>query len=122
MADWFGYSVPPIDFGWEHMQTVEAVAQRLAVEAATIAVKGTSPDFDYESHINYQEFLRQWKSAQEQAQDLGWEGDHRHAPVVFWVPTDNGFECGFVIKQDNNGSSFVLSPVRMPQFADYEGK
>lgn len=122
MADWFGYSVPPIDFGWGHMQTVEEVAKRLAAEAATVAVKADSSHFGFDSGPDYEEFLRQWKSAQERAHDLGWEGDHRHAPVVFWVPTDNGFDCGFVIKQDNNGSTFVLSPVALPHFSDYEGR
>lgn len=60
------------------------------------------------------DFLRAWESAKEAASAEGWEGDFRHQPVVFWVPMSTTFEYGFAFKQDNNGDTFVLSPVAMP--------
>jgi hypothetical protein len=39
-------------------------------------------------------------------------------PVVFWVPVEDSFRYGFVFKQDNNGSTFVVSPVPMPWYED----
>lgn len=59
--------------------------------------------------------------AREAARQLGWEGDVRGADCVrFWVPDEVDFIDGFIWKQDNNGSCFVVSPVQLPHVEGLE--
>lgn len=51
---------------------------------------------------------------------LGWEGDLRQGPFFFVVPVITGMAIGIIYKQDNNGDTFVASPVALPHLA--EGK
>lgn len=62
---------------------------------------------------------RQWNLAQAAAAKVGWEGDVRGEPYVIGLPEDGAISGGggrFIIgwKQDNNGTTFVVSPVRLP--------
>ena len=56
--------------------------------------------------------------AQENFKKIGWEGDLRDGPYYFSVPGDSQMAIGYVIKQDNNGSTFVASPVPLPSLDD----
>lgn len=105
---WHVYDIPPVDFRWEHLQTVDEVRRQLAERRSA----GSETTFDLAG------FDSAWADAQAAAQDAGWEGDHRNAPVVFWVPAEQEFEFGFVLKQDNNGTTFVVSPVELPHLAE----
>lgn len=50
-----------------------------------------------------------------QAEGCPWEGDFREGPFVFHVPMpgDPEMAVGFAWKQDNNGDTFLCSPVRL---------
>lgn len=61
-----------------------------------------------------QEFIRVWESAKDAARENGWDGDYRNPPAVFWLPDDSEFSYGFVIKHDNNGETFIVSPRELP--------
>lgn len=112
MKDWFSYCLPPIDFGWENLKTVEDTAEEIgSTYARERAAYGVATGLD----LN--EFLENWESAQDAARAEGWEGDFRHKPVVFWLPAGDGFSYGFAFKQDNNGETFVVSPVELPHLA-----
>lgn len=102
----FTYAIGPIDFQWQHLKTVEKTAAGLPVSVDKWGDGGPSRS----------EFLAAWEQAQQEAKLAHWEGDFRHQPVVFWIPNANDatFDFGFVIKQDNNGSTFVISPVELP--------
>lgn len=105
---WHIYEIAPIDLGWEHLKTVRETAAILLQRSET-----TSRENDIDAsdlHV----FLRSWESAKDAASDKGWEGDFRHEPVVMWIPNDTEFNYGFVFKQDNNGTTYVVSPVEMP--------
>lgn len=114
--NWFAYAVSPIDFGWGNLKTVEETARELGSTDAYVKVMGA--DTLLEEGPTFEDFLRAWESAKEAAYAEGWEGDFRHKPVVFWVPTSTTFEFGFAFKQDNNGTTFVISPVPMPWLKD----
>ena len=47
-----------------------------------------------------------------------WEGDIRGKIEVFSVPAEGMTEIGFILKQDNNGTTFIISPVPLPHL-DY---
>jgi hypothetical protein len=104
--NWFVYSLAPIDFKWERLRSVRETIAHLA------GVPDDNSDLNDVSDIV--DFLEKWKSAKNAAIGKGWEGDFRNPPVVFWVPGENEFIYGFVIKHDNNGDTFVVSPVELP--------
>lgn len=102
----------PIDYGWEDLETVEAVAAKFARHDAALEVN----DVSYEER----KLPRYWtalKQAYELAKGEGWEGDFRASggPQVFFVPgIKNDMEYGFVWKQDNNGTTFIVAPYEFP--------
>ncbi|MCA8313219.1 hypothetical protein LGN43_02905 [Burkholderia multivorans] len=111
---WYTYEVLPIDFGWEHLLTVEETLKKIAVNDAKTKLHQADP----EAHVSVDYFLAAWESAQDVARDSGWDGDFRHDPVVFWVPTEGDFSFGFAFKQDNNGTTYVVSPCELPHLID----
>lgn len=108
---WYVYELSPIDHGWENLKTVEETVTYIrSIEENAKAVEPLGDITPTSS-----EFLEAWEHAQEEAREYNWEGDFRHAPKVFWLPhSDNYFAFGFVFKQDNNGTTFVVSPVDLP--------
>lgn len=55
--------------------------------------------------------------AKELALRQGWEGDMREGPFIFATPPDDGCSCfdiGVAWKQDNNGTTYVVTPRAMP--------
>ena len=110
--NWFVYQLDPIDFNWEHLPTVESVAISLASqEAKTFIHYGNA---DSTAGVTYREFTALWASAKDAAGSKGWDGDFRVAPSVLWIPVEDSFSPGFVFKQDNNGTTFVVSPAPLP--------
>lgn len=103
---WHVYEIGPIDLRWERLQTVDEVRATLAAEQAS--GEAASHTFDLST------LERAWQDAQDAAYDAGWAGDFRNEPVIFWVPAESEFDFGFVIKQDNNGVTYVVSPVEFP--------
>lgn len=109
---WHVYEMAPIDFHWQHLSTVETTAMNLAgqeIRELVQAGKVTNTE-----GISNSEFLALWESAKDAARSAGWEGDFRCDPTVMWIPMDDEFRPGFVIKQDNNGDTYVVSPVPLP--------
>ncbi len=104
--NWFVYSIPPIDFKWERLRSVRETIAHLA------AVPDINSDANDISDI--EEFIGIWQSAKVAASQNGWEGDFRNPPAVFWLPDESEFSYGFVIKHDNNGDTFIVSPRELP--------
>lgn len=106
-AGWHVYMLPPIDFGWEHLPTVEKIAGEIAGNEARARVHE-----DFDEVYTADAFLRDFEHAKSLARDVGWEGDYRgdKGPRIFWLPGDGAFDFAFVWKQDNNGTTFVVSP------------
>lgn len=107
--EWHVYEFSPIDHGWETMKTVQEMI-------ATIAnTPSDEPAWDSSdaNTIDVASFLTYWESAKAFARSCGWEGDFVVTPRVFSIPRPDGvqFDIGFAFKQDNNGSSFLVSPV-----------
>lgn len=106
--NWNVYEITPIDIGWEHLKSVQ--------ETLSDIVRFSSC-YDDEKDIDSSEvvdFTKAWEDAKQLASGAGWEGDFREEPKVFWLPWDVGFKYGFVFKQDNNGTTYVVSPKELP--------
>ena len=103
------YEITPIDSHWDLLPSVADVAAQLArSEAEELSGNGGC------GLPSCEDFLNDWVKAKMQAEASGWEGDIRTGPVVFWLPSETIFEYGFVFKQDNNGTTFVISPKELP--------
>ncbi|GHC38546.1 hypothetical protein GCM10007291_45190 [Gemmobacter nanjingensis] len=96
------YSLAPIDFGWEHCPTVAEYTAMLKAD-----------DVMYGPEV-VEQFYADFQTAKDLARDVGWEGDFRGDAHVFLVPTEEAFQYGFAWKQDNNGITFIVSPVKLP--------
>jgi len=91
---WKAYAIPPIDFFWENLPTIHIVAKSLNNEAY--------------------KFVENFELAKALVRNVGWEGDFREEPRVFFLPGDVRFDYGFVWKQDNNGITFIATPHELP--------
>ena len=104
---WHTYEISPIDFGWENLKTVRETA------AALIQKGNPSTRMNDLDTTDLQVLISSWESAKEAAAQKGWEGDLRNEPAVIWLPDESEFRHGFVLKQDNNGTTYVVSPVKL---------
>lgn len=105
---WQAYCIPPIDHGWQYLRTVAETLSDISAMDYEVGIKG---DIDAQT---IREFLEGWEAAKEAAGEVGWEGDFRGHPRVFWLPSEYDCQFGFVFKQDNNGTTFVVSPQPLP--------
>lgn len=110
MNHWNIYPINAIDFGWDNLPNVEEVAGRIAKTQASFIIQG----YGDENADPLGDFLRDYKKALELGGSRGSEGDNREETRVFWLPMENNFAYAFVWKQDNNGDTFVVSPVKLP--------
>lgn len=115
---WYVYELPPIDHNWEHLETVEKIARNLGERVA--AQRCMAPWLD-EKPDELDEFISDWANAKSAAEQVGYYDKPRVDPVVFWIPRGDTFRPGFVLKQDANGTTYVVSPV--PLFhLEHDGK
>jgi hypothetical protein len=49
---------------------------------------------------------------------IGWQGDMRHLPSAGALPTPPAATPFLVVKQDNNGDTFVITATEAPSIAD----
>lgn len=105
---WHAYHLGPIDWGWPNLKTVTETLRTLPDERF---VEDSPYEDSYAEKIRA--FLEDWDAARLAAAGVGWEGDFSVEPRVFWLPVEFDFWYGFVFKQSNNGSTFVVSPERL---------
>lgn len=101
---WHVYEVGPIDYGWHHLKSIR---ETLAVFA--VPCEGSDPREGVDTTASLG-FLTSWEEAKEAALEAGWEGQFRLEPRVFWLPGELAMAHGFVFKQAQSGSTFVVSP------------
>lgn len=111
---WHVYEIAPIDFGWHNLKPVSKLAGELAQQQFSTAALDPEDRMSNSEDPNVEDFMARWESAKSAARSAGWDGDFRQEPVVFWLPGDTEFVYGFVIKQDNNGTTYIVSPIELP--------
>lgn len=112
------YVCPPLDHGWHNLQTVADYAKEIGARDAENRAKHGRASLDW-CEYTCQNFLSDWETAKELASQKGWEGDFKNDPVVFFLPNETGFIPGFVIKQQNNGTTYVVTPYVLPWVERY---
>jgi hypothetical protein len=98
---WQAYAIAPVDLGWGLLPTVEQGAELLK----------TCPGYDaIDDQVHY---WANFAKAEILAGAAGWEGDYQDnaRPRVIWLPNEGEVLYGFAWKQNNNGTTFVISPV-----------
>lgn len=105
---WKAYDLPPIDWHWNYLPTVDEMAKRFAADDAVLDLNGAP---EYEPRM-LPDFLKHFEMAKEMATEVGWEGDFKAyaGARVFFLPGEVQFDYGFAWKQENNGTTFVVSP------------
>ena len=106
----FIYVIPPIDFGWEHLPTVQDTLKAIKRDEDIRADGGELYDLAYRS----EKFSKDWEEAVTVAKSMGMSSDFRQEPSVFWMPSELQMEYGFVFKEDSNGTTYVVSQLEMP--------
>lgn len=106
----FIYVIPPIDFGWEHLPTVEDTLKAIKRDEEIRSNGGELYDLAYRS----EKFSKDWEQAVTIAKSMGMSSDFRQEPSVLWMPSELQMEYGFVFKEDNNGTTYVVSHIEMP--------
>jgi hypothetical protein len=102
----FAYQTGPIDV-WTGWLTEAQYLDQLAKEE--------EEGFGSSSSVAKYEELR--SQAFDLAKKAGWEGDIRQGPFIAGLPTDSIGADGKIMvawKQDNNGTTFVVSPIKLP--------
>ena len=110
----FVYKLPPIDCwtGWRKPSKVFRV--QLDVSAPASAEREA-----WEAWRSDKSWNKLWAAARSGARRLGWDGDVREGPLVCvlpWHDSESPNLAPVVIgwKQDDDGTTFVASPVRLP--------
>jgi transcriptional regulator with XRE-family HTH domain len=111
-----GYRISPIDFGFRYLRRLEefrdlARLEDLAQYEGLGQYQGFTSTF---SRATLERFDLNFEAAKRMAADLLWEGDFREGPFVMPVLVELEVGYAFVWKQENNGSTFVISPVPLP--------
>ena len=110
MKKLYGVQIEPIDFGWGLNKTVDEIL---------VELKESGKDEYVDVKMDYGVFWKLWEEVKIFAYNsLGWEVDFREKPEVIFVPTlidgiNIDFKPIFIFKQDNNGISFVVSPINI---------
>ncbi len=100
----------PIDFNWEYMESVFDFAKKIELQSTPgNAMFFTTVFTQLMNKLSRQDYLAE-------SGCIFWEGDFRNSPKVFMLPCFNrdSFLCGFAFKQDNNGTTFICSPMPLP--------
>ncbi len=99
------YAITPLDFGWNRLRTVKEYLKLL------IEQDDEGDDSPAGLRKRVTDFLDRLDAALERGKKEGWEGDFRagHEPRVIELPGDVSTALAFVWKQDNNGTTFVIS-------------
>ncbi len=106
----FVYVITPIDFGWDHLPTVDDTLKMIKRDEDRHKEGHEDYDLAYESG----KFSKDWDEALSAAQAMGMSSDLRQDPSVLWLPDELMMRYSFVFKEDGNGTTYVVSHIEMP--------
>ncbi|EDQ9666766.1 hypothetical protein KO48_003418 [Salmonella enterica subsp. enterica serovar Bredeney] len=122
----YSYAIPPIDFDWAIMPTVESLAGTIK---AAIDKLGVNAEYVSEQYYTDQDAASTiWSvaklymcflDAKERARKAGWDGTNSELPRYFTIPDELDVYVGFIFKQYNNGDTFVVSPIPLAHLEQY---
>lgn len=107
MSSYYRYACPPIDYFDGCMTVEQHFANKTAGDDGQVDLVAIITDL----HL----LVREMHSMPT------WEGDVTEGPFIFSLPDPHRsiMEIGFVWKQENNGTTFVLSPFQLPWLTNH---
>ena len=102
----FYYTILPLDFGWRTLPTAEEYRALLLKDFSHESSQGAAAIQDF--NMFFDACFEGTTGA------VPWEGDFREEPRVIVLPGEVEPLLAIIWKQDNNGTTFVASQVRMP--------
>lgn len=102
---WKLYIVPAMDAEWDLWLPIEAARSLLAEQA-----KGDKEAQD----AALRNFDAAFDAAKTEARRMGWRGDLKVHPRVFWIPGGKRSLYGIAWQAENDEITYVASPVSMP--------
>jgi len=108
------YIVAPMGTGWDYLPTVRDVLCQVAGEEPS-PYDGHHPGtaFDLNTRL-VKTFVDDVQLAHDLARKAGMRTHLMDTSRVFWMPTGTGMAYGFVLKEYNQSTTYVISPVDMP--------
>lgn len=122
MSKHYVYVMPPIDFGWEFCQSLPWLLKR---ETNDLSIsmdwtgKGCSSDY-LDSWNDIAVLIKKANSLIILAGKYGFDGNLVENPVLIPIPGECTFDFAFAFKQENNGTTFIVSPVAMHWLHDMD--
>jgi len=104
-----GYVLPPIDW-FDGCINLDDFIKNYQTRSIT--------DDDFQKYNEIYEILT--KLLEGMKFSKYWEGDLNEPIKVFTIPCEGETEIGFIWKQCNNGTTFVLSPIPLPHLNGIE--
>jgi len=111
----FLYECPPLDW-FEALKSFEEY-----LEGIKLQHEGIKSDNVVEGEIN-EAITLLMEACYIAAKNSSWEGDIRTGPFVVGLPGDCDAKILIIFKQDNDGTTFLLSPVELPYLKGHERK
>ena len=102
---WKLYIVPAMDAEWDLWFPVEAARSLLAAQAG---------DDEVARDAALRNFDAVFDAAKTEARRLGWQGDLKVHPRVFWMPGEKRSIYGIAWQAEDDEVTYVASPVAMP--------
>lgn len=110
---WQIYLTEPLEFNWRYCKSVDETAAEIEKNYPS----SETENCDYHCPT-LEEFQTNWKMAKQLAQENHWNGDFKQGPVVFWIPSHGSFLYGFAFKQEEDGVTYIISPVELAWLHD----
>lgn len=105
---WFCYVISPMDIGWDSLERLADVYVKNTKQRLVASI-----DHGFGGLEPTDALLEDFCGARRLATECGWDGDFSVGPFVFYLPSLCQVKYGFAWKQDNNGETFVVSPVEL---------
>jgi hypothetical protein len=101
---WYNYAIPPIDINWGQLKSPTEVIREMT--------------HDFNEVDELRRFIKDLSSAMEAFNSMGWQSTVT-SDGVFYVPLENEFHYGFALKESDNGTTYIASPIPFPHLEEY---
>lgn len=107
---WTLYHIPPMDAGWDLLGSVRDARDKILQNEFC---REDDAPCDQEMCAFDAVLDAALDAALGEARRMGWRGDFSVGPRLFWLPCDSVPIYGFVWKAQDNGSTYVASPIAL---------
>ena len=108
---WYNYAILPIDFYWSKLKSPGEVLREMTCDVREMTCDDREID-----ELGY--FLKDLTTAMDAFRSMGWRSTVVNEGV-FYVPFEDEFRYGFALKESDNGTTYIASPIPFPHYEEY---